>query len=119
SCVGELLSAPVERRHLEALAAHVTIGETYFFREPRTLDAFETGLLLPLIEERRRTGRHLRIWSAGCATGEEPYSIAMLLSRLIPDLEAWQITILATDINSRFLAKAERGAYGKWSFRGA
>jgi chemotaxis protein methyltransferase CheR len=119
TCLAEFLSSPMERRHLEALAAHVTVGETYFFRGPRTLAAFERDLLLPLIEARRASGRYLRIWSAGCATGEEPYSIAMLLARLIPDIEDWRITILATDINPRFLAKAEKGIYGKWSFRGA
>jgi len=60
----------------------------------------------------------LRIWSAGCATGEEPYTIAILLSRLIPDIHKWQITLLATDINPRSLERAAEGIYREWSFRG-
>jgi chemotaxis protein methyltransferase CheR len=61
--------------------------------------------------------KRLRIWSAGCCTGEEPYSIAILLSRLIPDLTNWNITLLGTDINQRFLRKASEGIYSKWSLR--
>ncbi|MCL6635700.1 MAG: tetratricopeptide repeat protein [Peptococcaceae bacterium] len=68
---------------------------------------------------RRETARRLRIWSAGCSTGEEPYSIAITLTRAIPGWQEWDITILATDINPRFLRKAAEGIYGRWSFRGA
>ena len=112
------LSAPVEGRHLEALAAHVTIGETYFFREPRSFAVLESHLLPTLIQSRRARDRRLRIWSAGCATGEEPYSIAVLLRKLIPDIAQWKITILGTDINPGFLSRARRGVYTQWSFRG-
>ncbi len=62
--------------------------------------------------------RMIRIWSAGCCTGEEAYSIAILLDGLIPDIEQWTITILGTDINPRFLARAHQGIYSEWSFRG-
>jgi chemotaxis protein methyltransferase CheR len=70
-----------------------------------------------LIRSRRRNGRHLRIWSAGCSTGEEPYSIAILVSKMIPDFRDWNITILANDINPRALKKAAGAVYGHWSFR--
>jgi len=60
---------------------------------------------------KRRASRHLRLWSAGCASGEEAYSIAILLHKLISDLEDWNITILATDINPDFLKRAENGVY--------
>jgi chemotaxis protein methyltransferase CheR len=63
-------------------------------------------------------GRHLRIWSAGCATGEEPYTIAMLLEEAIADLDAWDLMLLATDVNSGFLQAAKAGVYREWSFRG-
>jgi len=62
-----------------------------------------------LLRARAQSEKHLRIWSAGCCSGEEPYSIAMVLDRLIPDLQNWNVTILATDINPQFLRKAAQG----------
>jgi chemotaxis protein methyltransferase CheR len=112
-----LLCAPLTRTQIEGLASHLTVGETYFFREQRSLDILEQQILPELLHARARTERHIRIWSAGCCTGEEPYSIAMLLDRLIPDPEKWNLTILATDINPQFLRKAAHGVYGAWSFR--
>jgi chemotaxis protein methyltransferase CheR len=112
-----LLSAPLTRTQIEGLASHLTVGETYFFREKRSLDILEQQILPELLRARAKTEKHLRVWSAGCCTGEEPYSIAMLLDRLIPDFEKWNLTILATDINPRFLRKAAQGIYGAWSFR--
>src|SRR3989338_7192396 len=112
-----LLSAPLTRTQIEGLASHLTVGETYFFREKRSLDILEQQILPELLRARAQTERHLRIWSAGCCSGEEPYSIAMLLDRLIPDFEKCNVTILATDINPRFLRKAAQGLYGEWSFR--
>jgi len=117
SCVEWLVSSPLTRNQVEILASHLTVGETYFFREKRSFEILEEHILPGLISSRRGSEKRLRIWSAGCATGEESYSIAILLSRVIPDLKDWSITILATDINPRFLKKAEEGAYSGWSFR--
>ncbi|MHB0916329.1 MAG: CheR family methyltransferase [Thiobacillus sp.] len=117
SCAQRLLSAPLTHREIEILASHLTVGETYFFREPRSLDAFEQHILPVLLHARAHNARRLRIWCAGCCTGEEPYSIAMLLDRLIPDHETWHVTLLATDINPLFLRKAAEGEYADWSFR--
>jgi len=119
SCARWLLSTPLTHPMIETLASHLTVGETYFFREPRSLEALEDRILPALLHARHGAERRLRIWSAGCCTGEEPYSIAMLLERLIPDQRGWNITILATDINPKFLRKAAEGVYGEWSFRGA
>jgi chemotaxis protein methyltransferase CheR len=117
SCVQRLLSMPVTHREIEILASCLTVGETYFFREKRSFEVLEQHILPELLRAREHDGRRLRLWSAGCCTGEEPYSIAMLLDRLIPDPAAWNTTLLGTDINPEFLRKATHGEYGEWSFR--
>ncbi|MBZ0090623.1 MAG: chemotaxis protein CheR [Sulfuricellaceae bacterium] len=117
SCAHRLLSAPLTHGEIEILASCLTVGETYFFREKPSFDVLEQHILPALLREREGSGRRLRIWSAGCCTGEEAYSIAMLLDRLIPNAEVWNITLLATDINPAFLRKAAEGEYGEWSFR--
>jgi chemotaxis protein methyltransferase CheR len=110
-----LLLPTSTQRHLEVLAGYLTVGETYFFREKRSLEVLENDIVPELI----RTGsdKVIRIWSAGCATGEEPYSIAIVLSKLMAGLKNWNVEILATDLNSKFLQKASAGVYGAWSFR--
>jgi chemotaxis protein methyltransferase CheR len=97
--------------------SHLTIGETYFFRERKTFDALAQRILPELIRRRRGREQRLRLWSAACSTGEEPYSLAILVQQLLPDWRDWHVTILATDINTRFLQKAAAGVYGEWSFR--
>ena len=114
-----LVSSPLAKEQLDVLASHLTIGETYFWREPRVFEALGERILPELIRSREKGERRLRIWSAGCATGEEPYSIAIALRRVLPDPEDWHVTILATDINPGFLRKAAAGVYGAWSFRNA
>jgi chemotaxis protein methyltransferase CheR len=104
---------------LETLACHLTVGETYFFREKRSFDILAEQILPALAQARRKGRRQLRIWSAACCTGEEPYSIAIALLHSLPNWQEWDITILASDINSRFLRKAAAGIYGQWSFRNA
>ncbi len=117
-CIRQLMLAPLAREQIEILASHLTVGETYFFREKKSLEVLENHILPELIRDRRQQGQpHLRIWDAGCASGEEAYTLAILLSRLITDLEEWQVHILATDINPVALQKAVQGNYGKWSFR--
>ncbi|MBZ0303930.1 MAG: hypothetical protein K8J31_29600 [Anaerolineae bacterium] len=96
----------------------VTIGETYFFRNSPQFMALRTQVLPALIEKRRQSGsKQLRLWSAGCATGEEPYSLAILLRELLPDIETWNISILGTDINEAYLQEARAGLYRARSFR--
>ena len=100
------------------LASHLTVGETYFLRDPALFEALEHQILPSLIAARRAQGTlHLRLWSAGCATGEEAYSLAFLLDRLLPDRSRWALTILATDINLEALHVAQQGVYRQWSFR--
>ncbi|MCM2358336.1 MAG: chemotaxis protein CheR [Geobacteraceae bacterium] len=119
SCIDWLTSARLTRDQFDTIARHLTIGETYFFREPQSFELLAADILPTLIASRRGRDQRLRIWSAGCSTGEEPYSLAILLKRMLPDLPKWHVTILATDINADSLARAARGEYGDWSFRGA
>jgi chemotaxis protein methyltransferase CheR len=119
SCARFLLSSPLTRRQIEILAGELTVGETYFFREKQSLEVLSDRILPELVRVRRGTDRRLRIWSAGCCTGEEPYSIAILLDRFLPELRDWQVTILGTDLNPLFLNKASKGIYSEWSFRDA
>src|SRR6185369_15914737 len=118
-CMLWLMSAPLSREQSDILARSLTIGETYFLRDPQSYRVLEEQVLPQIISARRTGEKCLRIWSAGCSTGEEPYSIAILLSRILPDLEDWNITLLATDINPVALERGRQGVYGNWSFRDA
>jgi len=112
-----LISLSMTQNQIEILAGHLTVGETYFFRERRAFEILEQSLLPGLIAARRNAEKRLRFWSAGCSTGEEAYSLAILLDKLIPDLNDWKVTILATDINTGAILKAKEGIYSDWSFR--
>jgi chemotaxis protein methyltransferase CheR len=102
---------------LDALITDLTIGETFFFRHREMFDALRTTVLPDLIA-RNEASRQLRIWSAGCATGAEPYSLAILLRRdLAARLAGWDVTIVGTDINRDFLARARAGQFEEWAFR--
>lgn len=119
ACVEWLLPSPLSRRQIEVLASHLTVGETHFFRERAAFEVLETRILPELFRQRRGDGERIRIWSAGCASGEEPYSMAIALDRMAGPEAAGRVTILATDINPRSLDKASAGIYGDWSFRDA
>ncbi len=113
-----LLSTALPQKHLEVLASHLTVGETYFFRERRSLEILAERIVPELIRGRAGSGAPIRIWSAGCATGEEPYSVAIALSQLMAAMTNWNVEILATDLNTKSLEKASEGTYSEWSFRG-
>lgn len=102
---------------LDALTGELTIGETYFFRYQEQFEELRTRIL-PECLERNKYRRCLRIWSAGCATGAEPYSVAILVRELLGDrLENWTVTLLATDINRDFLSIAQQARYTNWVLR--
>lgn len=116
--VAWLAAAPDDDPELRRLVAQLTVGETYFFRDRACFDALRRHVLPALVEMRRAEGRlRLRLWSAGCATGEEPYSLAMLLDELLPDRARWSLTLLATDVNGAALETARRARYREWSLR--
>jgi len=110
--------SPSTHREWDQVVSALTVGETYFMRNKGHFDALTTHILPEIIARREHSSRRIRIWSTGCATGEEPYSVAITLHELIPNLESWNILILATDINRDALRKAREGLYGAWSFRG-
>ena len=107
-------AGPAEWRRLEG---EITVGETYFLRYVEQFTALKAHILPELIARHAQTKR-LRIWSAGCATGAEPYSVAILLAELLGDQIAdWRLTILGTDINESALAAAREARFGAWALR--
>lgn len=97
----------------------ISTNLTEFFRESAHFDFLSENVLPVLLENRRKNReKKIRIWCAGCSTGEEPYSISMILSDCIEQLLEWDIKILATDLSTRVLKKASQGAYAKDRLRG-
>ncbi len=115
--VDEILSGRASRHVLDSLAGQLTIGETYFFRDKQLMNLLREKVLPDLLLRARREARALRIWSAGCCTGEEPYTLAILLKEFMRGETQVPVSILATDLNPRFLDRAERAVYRQWSFR--
>lgn len=101
---------------LADLVAAITVGESYFFRDKNQMHLLEDNLLPQLIKQKSHD-LSLKIWSAGCSSGEEIYTIAMLLAELIPNIGVWNLYLLGTDINIAALQKATTGIYGQWSMR--
>ncbi len=102
---------------INALSDHLTINETYFFRETTALELFRKEIIPTLISERRGRNERIKIWSAGCSSGEEPYTLAIILKEFFPELANWEITIIATDISTLAIQKALHGEFTEWSFR--
>lgn len=99
----------LEQTVLEALATH----ETSFFRDRQPFEIF-AAVMLPHLMSVRGGKKHIRIWSAGCSSGQEPYSLAMYLADRLPALQRWQIEIVATDISRPMLTRAGQGRYSQF-----
>lgn len=114
----QLISSSKNSPYINFLVASITVGESYFFRDSAQMNLLEKNLLPRLIKRKQKEGENnLRIWSAGCSTGEEIYTVAMLLCELIADKDAWSLYLLGTDINVEALEKAVAGVYSQWSMR--
>jgi chemotaxis protein methyltransferase CheR len=103
-----LRDGPLHTQVVEA----ITTNETLFFRDPPLWETLRQEILPELIE-RRRTERRLHLWSAACSSGQEPYSLAMLLTEHFPALAGWEVRILATDLSTAMLARAREGSYSQ------
>jgi len=112
----EYLEQNMERRQeLQKLIQFLTVGETFFFRYHGHFEVLANKSLAGLMQLPAK--KSLRIWSAGCSTGEEPYSIAMAIMEAVPDWKKRDIKIIATDINSSSLRRAREGVYSSWKMR--
>lgn len=112
----EYLRQNMERRNeLQKLLQFLTVGETFFFRYQSHFKTLAKNTLATVLQSPAK--KSVRIWSAGCSTGEEPYSIAMTIMEAIPDWKKRDIRILATDINSRSLKRAREGVFSAWKMR--
>ena len=109
----ERVAGPEQHEERARMIDAITTNETRFFREPRQFE-FLMQKVFPRWRaeaEQKSRSKKVRIWSAGCSSGEEPYTLAMLLERHLPAAEGWDARILATDISNRVLEKARKGIY--------
>jgi chemotaxis protein methyltransferase CheR len=114
----QLLVANSDSPLWKDLISGITVGETYFFRDQKQMQLLQETVLPHLILAKRKSGDlSLRIWSAGCASGEELYSIIILLNEMLTDIAQWRLKFLGTDINITVLQKALSGRYSEWSMR--
>ena len=107
----------IEPLFLKVLSSHLTVGETYFFREQPAMNFFVKRIMPEAILKSKQENRAIKIWCAGCSSGEEAYSLAILINEHFPELPKNSFSILATDISSKAINKAISGKYTEWSFR--
>jgi len=114
-----LTAQPNHDEELRQLLNEITIGETCLFRSQPQLDALRKVILPEIVAEKaKQITKRLRIWSAGCSTGEESYTLAMnMLEEKSRLLQGWTIEILATDLNDRSVEAAKAGIYGDYALR--
>lgn len=114
-----LRHGPQKNREIEIFCEKMTTNETSFFRDPKQLGVVRTAVLKPLLDAQQAAGqKKLHIWSAGCSSGEEPYTLSIILQEMLRmSVSGWQIRITANDISSSMLQKAKRGIYSEYSLR--
>ncbi|WP_243363357.1 CheR family methyltransferase [Fundidesulfovibrio terrae] len=110
---------PGKRQELNRLFEVVTTNETSFYRNPPQLAVFQNNVLPEVLDKQRKLGgKKLRIWSAGCSTGEEPYTLAIILHEVLKsEINSWDIKITANDLSEAVLASARNGVYNDYTLR--
>jgi len=112
-------AGPYQQEEFQEMFNRITINETSFFRNVPQLEVFES-IVLPRLLEARRAAKTLRLWSAACSTGEEPYTLAIQVHRTLGvRLANWKIEILGTDISEKVLLAAQAGRYANYAIRNA
>ena len=114
--ISHLNASPKESFEWRALAEQLTVNETFFFRNSDNFLALAEIVLPERIRAKAQT-KQLRILSAGCSSGEEPYSLAIMVREALPDLKDWDVKIVGIDINPAILLKATQARYSEWSLR--
>lgn len=107
----QLTSLPDREVELRRLLDHLSVQKTQFFRNLPQYDALRKYVIPEIVQRKSKCYRNLRFWSAGCSTGQEPYSLAMAVLDVLPDADSWNIQILGTDLSENALAIAKRGWY--------
>jgi len=114
----QLLKFSTEQTEMQQLINRLTVNETYFFRDFPQLQGFAEDVLLQMVKEKSKVrDKRIRLWSAGCSTGEEPYTLAIILLEMLPNPEEWTIEILASDINTSVLDVSRKGHYNSRSVK--
>ena len=110
---------PGRKQELAKLFEVITTNETSFFRNPPQLSIFQDKILPDILDKQRKSkDKSLRIWSAGCSTGEEPYTLAIILFEVLGwEISQWNIKIIANDLSPAVIKSAERGIYSKYTLR--
>jgi chemotaxis protein methyltransferase CheR len=109
---------PAKGAEMKKLFEVITTNETSFYRNPPQLKVFQEEVLPHVLDSCRKKGRRLRLWSAGCSTGEEPYTISIILREMLKaELASWDIRITANDLSERVLESARRGVYNDYTLR--
>ncbi|MCX6052307.1 MAG: hypothetical protein NTZ60_07300 [Campylobacterales bacterium] len=113
-CIESLKNEETDTKILQAFAREYSVGESYFFRNLQFYDYFEHTIIPQLLQKNERS---LSVWSVGCSSGEELYSLAMILQNTIPDIGMWKLYLLGTDVNPHAISQANSGVFTKFSFR--
>ncbi len=107
---------PNRESELRELFNRVTTNETFFFRDTAQIDCFRQ-VILPQVMKDQQATREIRIWSAGCSSGEEPFTLAIVVAEEFPALATWDVQVLATDLSEQALEDGRRGVYGPYALR--
>jgi chemotaxis protein methyltransferase CheR len=108
-----VIRAKMDEAVIRDVVEAMTTNESFFFRDTKPFEQFKQ-VVLPAMLKNRAAGRVIRIWSAACSSGQEPYSLAMILSEMAHELNGWKIEIVGTDLSTEILARAKEGMYSQF-----